>query len=90
MTCFTIFYTHVGSEIIKFGAECNIEQWMLCYHPRLTAGFPFAFYFDFPGVSVENQIGFLEDEFRLYPFLIDLWIYYLLLFTSYHSFRSKK
>lgn len=35
--------------------------------------------FDRPGISVENSIGVVEDDFRFWPFVVDMAFYGLLL-----------
>jgi hypothetical protein len=43
----------------------------------LKGGFPVAYLFDNPGISVEHALA-LEDEFRVGAFLLDVAIYFAL------------
>jgi hypothetical protein len=47
----------------------------VCYQALLKGGFPFAYVFDDPGVSVRGQLGILEDEFRFFPFSLDVVVF---------------
>lgn len=48
-----------------------------CPKPVLNGGWPAPFAFDRPAVSVEDRIGFPEDDFRLWPFVADVAFYLL-------------
>ena len=90
LTVGTVFYQRPSSEVVRYGNLCNIEEWMHCYQPREAAGFPFPYVFDVPGVSVEHIVSLaMEDEFRLLPFLIDIWFYFLLLIVTLSYFTKK-
>lgn len=51
------------------------------YCPKLVlnGGWPAPFAFDRPGISVEDKIGFPEDDFRFAPFVANFAFYILLL-----------
>ena len=61
----------VGPEIGTYGNVCGPSGDDLCYQELVKGGFPFAFIFDNPSVSVRDQIGFFEDDFFVFPFVID-------------------
>jgi hypothetical protein len=50
-----------------------------CPKPVLNAGWPAPYLFDRPGISVENKISILEDDFRFWPFTANVSFYWLLL-----------
>lgn len=50
-----------------------------CPQPVLNAGWSAPYLFDRPGISVENSIGVVEDDFRFWPFVADMAFYGLLL-----------
>lgn len=50
-----------------------------CPKPKLNGGWPAPYLFDRPGTSIEWQLGFFEDDFRLWPFVADVSFYLLLL-----------
>ena len=52
--------------------------------PRLNGGFPWAYLFDAPGITVEGQLSFGEDEFRTSPFLADLAAYAAVIMVCAH------
>jgi hypothetical protein len=65
-----------GPETGICGNVCgpNQNEWCVC--PLLNAGFPLGYVFDIPATSVRNQlVPFIEDEFRLVPFIIDVLFY---------------
>lgn len=49
-----------------------------CPKQVLNGGWPAPFAFDRPGISVEDRIGFPEDDFRLWPFVADVAFYLLM------------
>jgi len=64
-----------GPELAAYGNLCGATQDEPCMRPRLNGGFPWAYLFDSPGISVEGQLSFGEDEVRVYSFLADLVAY---------------
>ena len=64
-----------GPELASYGNLCGATQDEHCLKPRLNGGFPWAYLFDSPGISVEGQLSFGEDEVRMYPLLADLAAY---------------
>jgi hypothetical protein len=66
----------VGPELVVYGNVCGPTGSDLCYKPWLKGGFPFAYLFDAPGVSVQDQLAFIEDRFYLVPFALDVALYF--------------
>ena len=50
-----------------------------CPKPKLNGGWPAAFLFDKPGISVEGKLFPTEDDFRWSPFAADIAFYLLAL-----------
>ena len=50
-----------------------------CPRPKLNGGWPAAFLFDRPGISVEDSLFLIEDDFRWQPFMADVGFYMALL-----------
>ena len=50
-----------------------------CPEPVLNGGWPAPFVFDRPGISVERELAFPDDDFRLWPFIANAAFYMLLL-----------
>lgn len=57
----SVFIERTGPEFVQYGNLCRATFDDPCYRLVLKGGFPFAYLFDSPGVSVENQLSFLED-----------------------------
>ena len=64
-----------GPEEVVYSNLCGPTMSDLCYKKVLKGGFPIAYLFDAPGVSVEDQLAFGEDNFRGRAFLIDFAAY---------------
>jgi len=89
LTISTFLYQRPSQELIKSGTECSVEYWMHCYTIRKSAGFPLAYVFDSPGVSIENKLG-VEDDFRLLPFVTNIWLFLILLMFTRQVFKKEK
>jgi hypothetical protein len=63
---------HLGPEDVAYSNLCDASHQRNCLQPQLSAGLPLPFLFDTPGLSVERQLSFLEDEFRPAPFWLDV------------------
>lgn len=75
-TTVTLQYERLGPELAAYGNLCGPEFNEACLEPVLNAGFPFAFLFDRPGVSVQHQLSLGEDEFRPARFAADLGLFW--------------
>jgi hypothetical protein len=65
-----------GPEVGVYGNVCGPNGDQLCLRPKLNAGFPLGYVFDNTATSVRDQLTpFVEDDFRIFPFLLDLLIY---------------
>jgi hypothetical protein len=54
-----------GPEQAPYGNLCGATADQQCLEPVLKGGFPIAFLFDAPGVSVEHQLFVGEDHLRV-------------------------
>lgn len=66
----------VGPACAAYGNVCGSESHDPCYKPVLKGGFPFAFLYDAPGVSVERQLAFIEDKLDAGSLILDTVIYF--------------
>lgn len=66
-----------GPEVIEFGNLCGPLHDEFCYEPVLKAGFPIAYVFDAPGISVPRKLG-PEDSFSVSAFTLDVAIYFVI------------
>ena len=87
LSIFSLSHQHTVNEIVQSGNLCSIENWMGCYRPPLGGGFPFIFLVDNPNVSVANSLS-VEDDFRWYPFILNIWFYFIALTISYISLKK--
>jgi hypothetical protein len=60
----------VGPELVQYGDSD--------YKPVLKGGFPFAYLFDAPGISVERHLAFVEDKLSVVALILDIAIYFAL------------
>jgi hypothetical protein len=61
-----------GPELESYGNLCGPAGNENCYKPALKGGFPFAYLFDSPGVSVERQLSFGEDTLHPAALVVDI------------------
>ncbi len=64
----SVFVERAGPELAQYGD--------LDYRPVLRGGFPFAYLFDAPGISVERQLAFVEDKLYTIALILDIVIYF--------------
>ena len=69
----------MGPELAAYGNLCGRSGSDPCYEPVLKGGFPAAYLFDAPGVSVERQLAFVEDNLFVGPLVLDVAIYFALI-----------
>jgi len=85
----------VGPELIAYGNLCGPNAADPCYKPVLKGGFPVAYLFDAPGISVERQLSFGEDKLYAGALIIDIAIYLaivllaMLVVSHYRSARMQ-
>lgn len=72
----------VGPELVQYGDSD--------YKPVLKGGFPFAYLFDAPGISVERQLAFAEDKVSAGALILDIAIYFAIaLLTILAAWRAR-
>lgn len=79
VTLLSVRIQRTGPEQVVYSNLCGPTASDLCYKPVLNGGFPFGYLYDSPGVSVEDQLAFVEDRFRWPPFILDVTIYAFLI-----------
>ena len=65
LSALSVFVERTGPETASFGNMCGPAANESCMEPLLKGGYPIAFLFDQPGVSVQHQLSFVEDEVRI-------------------------
>ena len=78
-----------GPEVGVFSNLCGPNRNEACQHPLMNGGFPVGFFYDRPGIPVEDRLG-LEDQFRLLPFLGDMVFYFGLLSISWRFGQARR
>ena len=72
----SVYIERVGPEMGMVGNLCGSNAADPCYEPLLKGGFPVAYLFDAPGVSVERQLAFGEDRLVAGALLLDIAVYF--------------
>jgi apolipoprotein N-acyltransferase len=70
----SVFVERVGPELAQYGDSDN--------KPVLKGGFPFAYLFDAPGISVERQLAFVEDKLFAGVLILDIAIYFAIVLLT--------
>jgi hypothetical protein len=65
----------IGPELVQDGNLCGPHGNDPCYKPALKGGFPFAYLFDQPGISVPGRLSFFEDTLFVWPLVLDIAVY---------------
>ncbi len=66
----------IGPELVQDGNVCGPGGNDPCYKPALKGGFPLAYLFDQPGISVEGRLFFFEDTLYIGPLMFDIAVYF--------------
>ena len=69
----------IGPELAVYGNLCGQSAADPCYKPVLKGGFPVAYLVDAPGISVERQLAFVEDQLLVGTLALDVAIYFALI-----------
>ena len=90
LTTLSIYVQRKGPEEVVYSNLCGPTMSELCYKKVLKGGFPVAYLFDAPGVSVEDQLAFFEDNFHGRAFLIDVASYFALILVACSFFLRRR
>lgn len=71
-------FERIGPELTHYGNLCGPDGSGPCYKPALKGGFPVPYLFDQAGVSVERQLAFIEGEFFVGAFILDVAAYFFI------------
>lgn len=77
MALMSVYVERIGPELVQYSNLCDVANLSQCYKPALKGGFPVAYLFDAPGISVERQLSFGEDDLFVGAFTIDVAIYFV-------------
>lgn len=82
LTLMSFSVERIGPEFTAYGNLCGPHHDDLCYKPVLKSGFPIAYLFDAPGVSVERKLG-PEDKLLVTAFILDIAIYFVIFLLAF-------
>jgi hypothetical protein len=82
LAALSVFVERIGPETVEYGNLCGHSGAEPCTGPVLNGGFPKAFLFDSPGISVVGQLHFVEDRFVPLAFVIDSAAYAVAIWLS--------
>lgn len=77
LTLLSVRFERTGPGLVQYGNLCGPTFSDPCYKAELKGGFPFAYLSDAPGVSVQRQLAFVEDNFSPWAFALDVSVYFL-------------
>lgn len=72
----SVFVERTGPELVQYGNTCGPGATDPCYKSVLKGGFPVAFLFDAPGISVEGRLSFGEDDLSPGALILDIAAYF--------------
>jgi hypothetical protein len=77
LSTMSVFVQRTGPESAPYGNLCGTSSNDLCLEPVLKGGFPVAFLFDQPGVSVEHRLSLGEDALHIGAFVGNTILYFV-------------
>jgi hypothetical protein len=78
----SVFVESVGPELVQYGDSD--------FRPVLKGGFPVAYMFDMPGVSVERKLSFGEDILSVSALVLDIAIYFAIVLLAAIAISRKR
>ncbi|MYN18416.1 hypothetical protein GTP81_16825 [Rugamonas sp. FT107W] len=92
LALFSVFVERTGPQLVQYGNLCGVTALEPRYQLALKGGFPVAYLFDAPGVSVEGQLSFGEDNLFVGALIADVAMYFatsmLAIFVVSHCWSS--
>lgn len=82
LTLLSAYVERIGPEQAVYGNLCGPSSSDFCYKPVLKGGFPIAYLFDAPGVSVERQLAIGEDDLSIGALGVDIAIYFTIVLAA--------
>ena len=77
LSAMSVFVQRTGPESAQYGNLCGPSSNDPCLEPVLKGGFPVAFLFDQPGVSVEHRLSIVEDTLNIDAFAENTVLYFV-------------
>ena len=82
LTLLSVCVERVGPELAQYGNLCGPRAVDPCYKPVVKGGFPVAYLFDAPGISVERQLSFGEDKLFTGALILDIALYFAIILLA--------
>ena len=86
----SVLYERPTDEVAVVGNVCGPSTNEACVERRVGAGFPFAFVYDRPSISVPGAVHLVEDEFRWAPFALNILIYFGILLLTFRIIEVRR
>ena len=86
----SVIYERPTDEVAVAGNVCGPSTNEPCVERRLGAGFPLAYLYDRPSISVPGAIHVVEDEFRALPFALNILIYFSILLLTFRIIEVRR
>lgn len=76
LSLLSVYVERTGPELQPYGNLCGPTGNEDCLESVLKGGVPFAYLFDSAATSVLHQLAFVEDDFQLGAFVLDIAFYF--------------
>jgi len=82
LTLRSVNVEQIGPELVVYRNLCGLSGFDFCYKPVLKGGFPVAYLFDAPGIFVERQLEFFEDNLSVGALVLDVAFYFAIVLLT--------
>ena len=86
----SVIYERPSDELAVVGNVCGPSANEPCVERRRASGFPLAFLYDRPSISVPGATHSVEDEFRARPFALNILIYLGILLLIFRTIEVRR
>lgn len=86
----SVWVERMGPEQVAYGNLCGPTASDPCYRPALKGGFPVAYLYDAPGVSVERRLAFGEDKLDRSGLLLDVILYFAMCMLAHWAATKRQ
>ena len=90
LSVLSAFIERTGPEEASYRNMCGPSANDPCLKPLLKGGLPIAYLFDQPGVSVEHQLSFTEDQVRIDALALNTALYFAAIVLAARLLRKNK
>lgn len=80
----------IGPDLVQYSNLCEPANMDLCYKPALKGGFPVPYLVDAPGISVQRQLAFFEDNLHPWALTADIALYFAILMSIVWAVRRRR